>query len=388
MIGLIQVRELLKMPLFQNFKLIAGENGLDQQLSNVVILEYESVNNSYHVFNPGDFILTSLFFAVNDPDSIVPALRNVINRQIAGIAIKTVFFDDIPMEIKQYAYEKQIPIFTFKDVYMEDLILCVNNFLKLKQHFLVNENNIDKLVNTIGSPEFIQNIVKEINPLFFPNVTVAYVTPKDEKSNIEFTSYFYELFYKNYTSAISTHYSYIKYQSGMFIIYTAPDSAQTEASVFTNLLHSIKLNSQLFYIGISEQMNSYSDFHIAIKMSISANQFAQMNHLNISYYKDIGIYKWIAPLANECTLKNDYKNLIHKIKEYDTNFKSNLWDTLIVFIQNNGEYSKTAQELYQHPNTIRYRIKKIQEITNLNEDLYMQLYICVKLYLLSLNSNL
>nr|WP_315025031.1 PucR family transcriptional regulator [uncultured Aminipila sp.] len=386
---MIQVRELLKMPLFQNFKLIAGENGLEQQLSNVVILEYESVNNSYHVFNQGDFILTSLFFAVNDPGSIVTALRNVINRNIAGIAIKTVFFDDIPEEIKQYALEKKVPIFTFSEVYMEDLILCVNNFLKLKQQFLVNENNINKLVNTTSSSDIIQNIVKQINPLFFSNVTVAFITPKDEESNIEFTSYFYELFYKNYTSAISTHYSFIKYKSGMLIIHTSPSSLQVDASVFNMLLQSIKLNSELFYIGISDQKNSYSDFHIAIKMSIWANQVGQMNHSDITYYKNIGIYKWIAPLFNECTIENDYKKLINKINEYDKNFKSNLWNTLIVFIQNNGEYSKTAKDLYQHPNTIRYRIKKIQEIADLDgDDFYVQLYICVKLYLLSTKSNI
>ncbi|QHI71180.1 PucR family transcriptional regulator [Aminipila terrae] len=381
---MIQVKELLKMPLFQSFKLIAGENGLDQQFNNVVILEYESVNNSYHVFNPGDFILTSLFFAVNDPDSIVTALRNVINRRIAGIAIKTVFFDDIPLEIKKYAYEKKVPIFTFNGVYMEDLILCVNNFLKLKQHFLINENNIKKLVSAASSPEIIQNIIKQINPLFFPNVTVAFITPKDEKSNIQFTSHFYELFYKNYNETMSTHYSYIKYQSGMLIIQTSPSSAPIEVSVFHRLLDSIRLNPELFYIGISEQRNCYSDFHIAIKTAIWANQVGQMNHSDVTYYRDIGVYKWLAPLFNESAIENDYKELINKISEYDKNFKSNLWDTLIVFIKNNGEYSKTAKDLFQHPNTIRYRIKKIREVTGLEtEDYYAQLYICVKLYLLS-----
>ncbi|QIB69591.1 PucR family transcriptional regulator [Aminipila butyrica] len=386
---MIQIRELLKMPLFQSFKLIAGENGLNQQLSNVVILEYESVNNSYHVFNPGDFILTSLFFAVNDPESIVPALRNVINRRIAGIAIKTVFFEDVPLEIKKYAEEKQVPIFTFNEVYMEDLILCVSNFLKLKQHFLINENHINKLVHTVSSPELMQHVVKQINPLFFPHVTAAFITPKDEKSNIEFTSHFYELFYKNYNSAISAHYSYIKYQAGMLIIQTSPSAAPVDVSVFNTLLNSIKLDSSLFYIGISEQKSSYCDFHIAIKMAIWANQVGQMNHANITYYRDIGVYKWIAPLLNDSIITKDCQELIYKINEYDKSFKSNLWDTLIIFIKNNGEYAKTAKDLYQHPNTIRYRIKKIREITDLNDnDFYAQLYICVKLYLLSSRSDI
>lgn len=386
---LIQVKELLNMPLFQNFKLIAGENGLNKQLNNVVILEYESVKNSYHVFNQGDFLLTSLFFAVNDYDAIIPALKNVIDRNISGIAIKTVFFDDVPIEIKDYAYEKRIPIFTFNDVFMEDLILCVNNVLKLKQHFLVSENNITKLVNNTLSSELIKNIVKQINPLFFPNVTVAFITPKDSKSNIEFTSYFYDLLYKNYTSINSTHYSYIKYKSGMLIIYTSPNTEQITDSLFSKLIDSIKLNPSLFYIGISEQRNSYEDFNTAIKMSIWTNQVGQMNKSNITHYEDIGIYKWIAPLFNEKTIENDYKNLVHKIKEHDKSNNSNLWDTLMLYIENNGEYSKTAKALFQHPNTIRYRIKRIQEITNLNgNDFYAQLYICVKLYILSANSEI
>lgn len=386
---MIQVKELLKMPLFQNFKLLSGENGLDQQLNNVVILEYESINNTYYVFNKGDFVLTSLFFAVNNSDAIVTALRKVIDRNIAGIAIKTVFFNDIPMEIKKYAHKKKVPIFTFNGVYMEDLILCVNNLLKLKQQFLVSEKNVDALVTAVSSTDSIENIVKEINPLFFSNVTVAFITPKNEKSNIEFTSFFYENFYKNYNSTISTHYSFIKYKSGMFIIYTSPNSIQIEYPIFNELLSSIKLNSNLFYIGISDQRNCYEDFHIAIKMSIWANQVGQMNNSDVTYYKNIGIYKWLSPLMNECTIKNDYTDLVYKINEYDKHYNSNLWHTLIVFIKNNGEYSKTAKDLFQHPNTIRYRIKKIQEVTNLQEDdFYSQMYICVKLYLLSTNSKI
>lgn len=386
---MIQVKELLEMPLFKNFKLLSGENGLDQQLNNVVILEYESINNSYYVFNKGDFVLTSLFFAVNEPDTIVTALRKVIDRNIAGIAIKTVFFNDIPMEIKKYAHRKKVPIFTFNEVYMEDLILCVNNFLNLKRQFLINEKNITSLINPVISDNLIQKNVKEINPLFFPNVTVAFITPKDEKANMEFLSFFYEDFYKTYNSAISTHYSFIKYKSGMFIIFTSPNTQKVGYSTFNELLSSIKLNSRLFYIGISEQKNSFKEFHIAIKMSIWANQVGQMNHSEVTYYNNIGIYKWIAPLISECTIENDYNNLISKLNEYDKHYNSNLWHTLTIFIKNNGEYSKTAKDLFQHPNTIRYRIKKIQEVTGLNsDDFYSQMYICVKLYLLSINSKI
>nr|WP_243157966.1 helix-turn-helix domain-containing protein [Aminipila terrae] len=53
------------------------------------------------------------------------------------------------------------------------------------------------------------------------------------------------------------------------------------------------------------------------------------------------------------------------------------------FVENDGNYIKTAEALYLHKNTIRYRINKIKELHHMeNSELnfYEQLSIAIKLY--------
>ncbi|WP_407717528.1 PucR family transcriptional regulator ligand-binding domain-containing protein, partial [Inconstantimicrobium porci] len=71
------------------------------------------IKNTYNVFSEGDFVLSSLFFAKDNPALIEDALIKLMKRKVAGIAIKTVFFNDIPKSIKSLAETMHIPIFTF-----------------------------------------------------------------------------------------------------------------------------------------------------------------------------------------------------------------------------------------------------------------------------------
>ena len=60
---MLQINEVMNLTIFRNFRLIAGKNGLNREINNVEFLEYEWFNDGFEVFNKGDFIITSLFFA-------------------------------------------------------------------------------------------------------------------------------------------------------------------------------------------------------------------------------------------------------------------------------------------------------------------------------------
>ena len=58
---------------------------------------------------------------------------------------------------------------------------------------------------------------------------------------------------------------------------------------------------------------------------------------------------------------------IEILEEYDRLHEANLMRTLVSFVSNNGDYSATSEECYQHTNTIRYRIKKAEQLLDLEE---------------------
>ncbi|MBE6050586.1 MAG: hypothetical protein E7214_08015 [Clostridium sp.] len=381
--SLLTVDEVTKLSLFSNFKLIAGKNGLKNNLSNIVILEYESISDNFEVFSSGDFVLTSLFFAKDDISLLNKAFKNLIKIKVAAIAIKTVFFKDIPKNIKDMASRANIPIYTFEGCYMEDLIICVNELLKSKQQYLAFEEKINSLINIEPSPYTVEKTALEINSSFSKSIITAYITPKNKSENIFI--YFNRMLYKKYQLSSRPNYSYIKYKNGILIIYSFDYEKENCDYIenFKELLKKIDINPNDFFIGIGNVHNELCFLNSSIKESIYANYICIYKNKDIMLYNKIGIYRFLFPIFSDKSIYDLYSNVINEIINYDLKYKSNLLETLLIYIKNNGEISKTATELFQHPNTIRYRLSKTHTIIekyNLEDNFYEQIFLIIKLY--------
>lgn len=64
---MLDVASLKKFDFLKNFSLVAGENGLYRNISNVVILDYEGIDGDFSDFHEGDFIITNLLFCTKSP---------------------------------------------------------------------------------------------------------------------------------------------------------------------------------------------------------------------------------------------------------------------------------------------------------------------------------
>ena len=56
------------------------------------------------------------------------------------------------------------------------------------------------------------------------------------------------------------------------------------------------------------------------------------------------------------------------IREYDAQNHTNLEQTALVYVKENMEIAAAAKVLFQHPNTVRYRLSKIQRIIGMEDD--------------------
>lgn len=83
-------------------------------------------------------------------------------------------------------------------------------------------------------------------------------------------------------------------------------------------------------------------------------------------------------IAND-DLKFDENSVIGKILE--ESMGEELLNTLLVYINNNGERNRVAGELHIHRNTLNYRLNKIEEITGLSFGNYVDLREYVTAYI-------
>src|SRR5699024_1935783 len=63
-------------------------------------------------------------------------------------------------------------------------------------------------------------------------------------------------------------------------------------------------------------------------------------------------------------LRDSYRaRMLTELQDYDARHRSELVHTLRMFLAHSGSWSRCANALYVHVNTLRYRIRRIEQIT-------------------------
>jgi GAF domain-containing protein len=83
-------------------------------------------------------------------------------------------------------------------------------------------------------------------------------------------------------------------------------------------------------------------------------------------YEELGPYKYLLRMSLDSSVRDSQRDLIAKIADYDRQRQTSLLRTLEEFLRRRGNISATAEALYVHPNTLRQRLRRIQEISGLD----------------------
>ncbi|MDQ0286718.1 DNA-binding PucR family transcriptional regulator [Desulfofundulus luciae] len=78
-------------------------------------------------------------------------------------------------------------------------------------------------------------------------------------------------------------------------------------------------------------------------------------------FQQLGIYSLLLSFGNK-EVKESCRESLAKILDYDSANKAELIKTMEVYLDCNENISKTAEKLYIHPNSVKYRLERIKEI--------------------------
>ncbi|MDM0932066.1 sugar diacid recognition domain-containing protein [Clostridium perfringens] len=94
-------------------------------------------------------------------------------------------------------------------------------------------------------------------------------------------------------------------------------------------------------------------------------------------YKKVKVFSYLDNFLDE----EDWKIIKNKILE--ENMGEELLETFISYMKHSGERKKTAESLHIHRNTLNYRLERIEEITGLSFDNYLDLFQFLIAYIVS-----
>jgi PucR family transcriptional regulator, purine catabolism regulatory protein len=103
-------------------------------------------------------------------------------------------------------------------------------------------------------------------------------------------------------------------------------------------------------------------FHEA-RCALEATSLGNGDSPDVASHRDLGAFTLLLALQDDDALRAYSDNLLAPIEGTDGEYGDELLRSLEAYIEQNGQWERAARELYCHRHTLRYRIRRIEELT-------------------------
>ncbi|UJA21018.1 hypothetical protein HJD18_12900 [Thermoleophilia bacterium SCSIO 60948] len=107
------------------------------------------------------------------------------------------------------------------------------------------------------------------------------------------------------------------------------------------------------------------DVYRAGKEALLAANVAEADGLETLAFEDTGSYRLLLPAMSEdpSELHRFYDETVAPIAAYDDQYDTDLVATIETYLDNDGNVTPTAERMFTHRHTIRYRLERVRDLT-------------------------
>ena len=363
---MIHIKELFRLQNIHRLRLIAGQDGLERTVTEAVLFEYDPSRVQLPDFYRGDLVVTTLAYARGDAKLVAHSLQALMNQGIAGLMVKTAYFSELPQAVIALANRLGTPVFLFDDTYIEEVILQVTDLIRGKRHFAGFEQDVDALMRGDLTEEQTRERARRIDPLGQSSYRIYAVSPKERMIALDD-----KLYALMETDADAAHRcTFIEWRRMMLALCREEDglSAQEALTRFGDLLTRAGVDRQSVVIGQSDLREARAQMGASLCEAVYAARTAKLCGKAELAAHELGLYAYLFPMSENPFVCDRCRRVLSAIREYDAQNHTNLEQTALVYVKENMEIAAAAKVLFQHPNTVRYRLSKIQRIIGMEDD--------------------
>jgi len=129
------------------------------------------------------------------------------------------------------------------------------------------------------------------------------------------------------------------------------------------------LSGHTFAVGRSRIASDPNDLHRAASEALLAANVAEGDaERPVLAFDDTGAYRLLLSAMSEDPgeLQRFYAETVEPLVSYDEQYETDLVQTVEAFLDADGNVAGTAQRLFTHRHTIRYRLERVRELTGLD----------------------
>ena len=148
----ISIENICNLERFSGLEIVAGDKGRNNIVTSGGMLDFEFCtdldSSQFNYYQPKSFVMSSLLFAKNEPEAILPAVKYLKEHDISAFGYKTVFYDTLPDEVLVYAEENNFPIVKIPlHVFMDDIIFEIIEAVRTDDENFFSESNLQKMID-------------------------------------------------------------------------------------------------------------------------------------------------------------------------------------------------------------------------------------------------
>lgn len=369
-------------PIRNGMKLRAGEKGLDRNIRWIYFADCvqclaEDFNLAELIHGEELVIVTNESLTGND-ERILDMIRVMNEKKIAGFVINEGQISD---KVKDYCNILELPLFELSvELHLIDLSQIVCKALVEEES---NTNSRERILTSIlysDNPN-AEELMEQANYLGV-NLSGKYravVLQLHEKETYDKQQrrtdegYLIEM-RENMKQCIKNEFR--SYGLRRLLVLTQLNTAVLliPAELFSRDLLVTILNSIISKIsgnyhitakaGAGTAYEYVEDFKKSFQEAKNALSISKIltQEDNVYFYENLGIYSLITQISNGKFLDDYIESRIGKLIKADQMAEGELCETLETYLEHNCNANATAEALYIHRNTMRYRLDKIKKI--------------------------
>lgn len=382
---MITCEDILNLKL-DGMHLIAGEKGLYRMVSWVYMVQTRPYADH---MNRGNFALIVVDYVRFDFKEVAVTLEELNELGISGLALSVV--DDreqVPESVRKRADELELPLFyiRWEGASFVDIAQSIGSLIV--QTGVQNKKTGDYLYNLLFGYQINDKYVEKISGQFGLDFSRPYrvgviVIDRKYGINLEQDEHTYEY----YADCLNREVNNMK-GSSMFMRFLNKFVLLFEARENKEIEHELEqilctLDNKPQFQGLIKSTcilgASYKDprefgksYQEAKNLIPKKDMLPNPKNKKVLSASSMGIYKFMFNSGNQAEILDYCNEKLRRLEEYDHANGTFLQDTLLEYYMHGFSVGKTADALYIHRNSLQYRLRKIEELLEIELDDYME----------------
>jgi PucR family transcriptional regulator, purine catabolism regulatory protein len=130
--------------------------------------------------------------------------------------------------------------------------------------------------------------------------------------------------------------------------------------------HEARCALEALTLGVAASSSAEESGSLGVNGSRSAGSRSGSPRPRVATYKDLGSFELLLSLQDDEALRLFCDSILGPIEASEGPYGGELMRSLEAFIEENGQWERAARRLYCHRHTLRYRIRRVEELTGRN----------------------